>query len=654
MPEKLRIDFESYSEADLKKVGPWAYSKHPSTEVLILAWAFDDDPPAVWLPGDPPPPWVTDLTLSAPPFQVTAWNDFFELCLMAHVLKWYIPPPKYWADTAAKAAALALPRSLEDCGAVIGLTDAQKKSDEGAKLIRFFSMPRKSTKKESYGALIRNYPKDYPEQFKQFISYCKQDVIAERAIDKALPDLQPRTRKLWELDRKINLRGLHFDMPAVKSALKLIKKGKTAIINEVSDRTLGMLDNIRSRDQFLEYMDMIKTPLQNAQKEYLKRTLAELERTPSKELAADILRLRLDISLSSLAKYEKMAAVVDISNDRAYGLLRFHGASTGRWSGNLIQPQNFPRESLDRPDACIDLFNLEDPEAIEMIFGPVLRAVSLCLRGMITASPGNRLIVSDFSQIESRVLAWLAGDVKKLEAYENGRDIYKINAAAAYKVSYDEVTKEQRQIGKVIELACGYGGALGAFKQFAEVYGVVIPDDEATRLIKNWRLANPKITSYWSTLEALAVGAVRSPGSLQRTKNVGYKVAGQFLFCILPSGRYIAYHKPRLVASRFDKEQIQYWGVDSVTRKYVIQRTYGGKLAENVTQAVAMDCMADKTLEIDPNYPLVLTVHDELVSDVTKGVGSIEDFNEKMETVPPWAKGLPIAAEGYEAHRYRK
>lgn len=657
---KLHIDFESYSEADLKAVGAWAYSKHPSTEVLIMAWAFDEEAPIIWLPGEKNPKWVANLGFLGKhvTFQLTAWNDFFELCIMRNVLKWPIPPPKYWADTAAKAAALALPRGLDRCGVALGLGIEAAKDIAGKNLIQIFSKPKASMKKANKGQLIRTLPADEPELFEKFKKYCIRDVIAERKIDELLPDLQPRTRKLWELDRAINLRGVYFDMPSVKNAIVTIGKAKKRAIEKVADRTCGMLDNISSRPQFLEYMEYLGVPLENAQKEYLKRMVKKLEETPGKEEAAEIVNLRLEVSRSSLAKYDKLIGIVD-ETSRGYGLLRFHGASTGRWSGNLFQPQNLPRKTLDLPDLCIDILKYQDPEAVEMLFTNCLRAISYCLRGMITASPGNRLIVSDFSQIESRVLAWLAGAVEKLEAYENKLDIYKVNASAAFKIGYDDVNKEQRQIGKVIELACGYQGALGAFQEFAKVYGVVIPDDEALVLIKNWRKGNPKITSYWTNIEALAVKAVAEPGTLPRIRNVGFKKVGSgntsFLFCILPSGRYIAYHRPRLVESKFDRMQVEYWGVDSKTKKYCKQRTYGGKLVENITQATAMDCMADRMIEIDAaNYPIVLTVHDELVSDTPKGHGSIEDFNRIMEIVPGWAEGLPIAAAGYEAKRYKK
>jgi DNA polymerase len=643
---KLYLDFETYSEADLKTIGAWAYSKHPSTEVLMAGYALNDDAPAIWLPGDPEPGFVGRIReysagIDNLPFQIVAWYLFFELSIMTNVLKWPVLAPRYYADAAAKAAALALPRTLDGAGVALGLGVDAAKDKAGKNLINIFSKPKASMKKATRGQLIRTRPQDEPKLFNDFKNYCKRDIVAERNIDKLLPELQDRTRELWELDLKINLRGVRFDMPAVHNAIATVAKARKIADQKISDATAGLLENISSRNQFLGYMEILGVNLENAQKEYLKRTVKQLDKDVAdaqildqdrgRELAhaAEIIKLRLEVSRSSLAKYDKLTGIVDDS-DRAYGLLRFHGASTGRFSGNLFQPQNLPRKSLDLPDLCIELLQYRDPEMIELLFDNCLRAISLCLRGMITASPGNRLVVSDFAQIESRVLAWLAGDLSKLQAYIDRLDIYKVNAAAAFKVGYDDVTKEQRQIGKVIELACGYQGALGAFQEFSKVYEVVIPDDDAKRLINNWRKANPKITSYWNNIEAAAVKAVAEPGSIQKIRNVGYRMVGSgnrsFLFCILPSGRRIAYHKPRLIESKFDKYQVEYMGVNSMTKKYTRQRTYGGKLVENITQATAADCMIDKMIEIDAaGYPLVLTVHDELVADTPQGRGSLDE-----------------------------
>lgn len=682
--DKLHLDFETYSQAPLtgtNSVGAWAYSIHPSTEVLIMAWAFNDDEPAIWLPGMDLPAWVHRMKIyrafgpqSTLDFQLVAWNDFFELSIMKNVLGWLIPEPKYWCDAAADAAALALPRGLADCGEALGLNMEDAKDKEGKKLINLFCSPKKSAKKVNKGELIRTYPADEPEKFEQFIKYCIQDVIAERNIGKMTRPLAPASRALWELDRKINLRGVNFDMKAVKDAVVIREKAKKAVLAEVEalvwretqewslvyaniSKKMPRLENIGSRPQFLAYIQaMHGIELENAQKEYLK-DIAENRQGVIPEDAIKLIRLRLKLAKSSLAKYDKLLKITD--KGIAYGLLRFFGASTGRWSGNLFQPQNLPRPSFDDTDQCISLFHHQDPEVLDLLYGDALEALSSCLRGMIIPSPGCRLVVSDFSQIESRVLAWLAGDNKKLDVYRTGLDIYKVNAAAAFKKIYDAVTKDDRVIGKVIELACGYQGAVGAFQQFAKVYGVVIPDHEAKILVANWRTSNPKITSYWYNVEATAVKAVANPGTQQTIRNVSYKVVGsgrrRFLFCKLPSGRVIAYHRPSLVEGKFGKQQIRFWGVDSVTKTYREQHTYGGKLVENITQACAFDMMADRMPVIEEaGYKIKLTVHDEIVSEAPIGQGSIEEFNQIMEIVPAWAQGLPVDAAGYEAMRYRK
>jgi len=659
---KLYIDFETYSEADIRKIGTWAYSRHPSTEVLIMAWAFDNDTPSIWLPwrDTEAPNWLQDASMYGDiDFQINAWNSFFELCIIKNVLGFSgLDDPKHWNDTAAEAAALALPRGLEECGLALGLKDDQAKSKDGKKLIQLFSKPKKSLKKANRGMLIRAWPLEYPEQFEQFCDYCVQDVVAEREIAKVIRPLQLRTRELWELDQKINLRGVQFDVKNVENATIIAGKAKKNILEEVSEITGGDLANIQGRGQFLTFIeDKFGITLENAQKEYLKRTLEELKEKQADPTLCRLIEARLMIAKSSLAKFDKLVSIID--GDRAHGLLRFHGASTGRWSGNLFQPQNLPRKSLYCTNLCIDFLKKRDPELIELFFGDCREALTMCLRGMITAKENHRLIVSDFSQIESRVLAWLAGDTEKLEAYRQGLDIYKLNAAAAFKTPYELVTKEERQIGKVIELACGYQGAVGAFQAMAPTYGVVIPDEDAKVLINAWRVKNPKIVSFWHNVEAAAVKAVAEPGSVQTVRGVSFMVIGSgyasFLFCKLPSGRAIAYHRPHLKEGAFDKVQVGFFGVNSVTKTYGRQTTYGGKLVENITQGTAMCCMGEKMLQVEKaGYPIVLTVHDEIVAEVNKDFGSLEEFNKIMCEVPAWAQGLPIEADGYEAERYRK
>jgi len=481
-------------------------------------------------------------------------------------------------------------------------------------------------------------------------------------------------------------------MEAVRHAIVIRNEAKAAVLEEARIVTNGELDNLNSTTQFPAYIKKVYgLELKNSQKEYL-GTIAEDEDVPRG--ARELINLRLSFAKSSLAKYDKLVNIVDPDTDRAYGLLRYHGASTGRWSGNLFQPQNLPRPSFDDTDACISLLHHEDPEVIDMLYGDVLEALSSSLRGMIIASPGKRLIVSDFSQIESRMLAWLAGDQKKLQAYRDGVDIYKMNAASAYKMKYADVEYAERNVGKVIELACGYQGAVGAFQQFAKTMGVIIPDDEADILVKAWRLDNPKVVSFWGNVEAAAIKAVEEPGTVQKIRSISFKVVGrptvvnhmakrkckkkcsckgnegkkckgfyvlekynavgEYLYCKLPSGRIIAYHRPHLVDGKF-KEQVGFFGVDSKTKQYTHQTTYGGKLVENITQGAARCAMVPPMFDLeDAGYEIVLSVHDEIVAEAGIGHGSLEEFNSIMKQVPKWAPGLPINAAGYESHRYKK
>jgi DNA polymerase len=644
---RLYLDLETYSEADLIKVGPWAYSMHPSTEVLMLAWAADDGEPWIWLPGQSVA-WLEPLYFSC---SWHAWNDFFEYCIIKNVLKWTVPPISRWHDVAAKAAALALPRSLSGCCKALGLPADVAKDNEGERLIKIFSKPQGGR-----GLTRRIRPQDAPGEFNKFITYCKQDVIAEREIDKRLPDLQKASRATWEHDRAINLRGVRFDLPTVWDAIYIRGRAKKAEDKKVYDLTGGELANIGSGKQLAEYLARHGVVIENAQAEYLK----DVSLSPGlADLPKAVIEARLRVKKASLAKYDKLLKIIPTGTDRAYGLLRWHGAATGRWSGNLFQPQNLPRPSFDDTDACIKLFKCRDPELLSELYDEPLEALSSCIRGMIIPSPGCRFIASDFSQIESRVLKFLAGDDTGLDAYRQGIDTYKVNAAAAFKTYYEGVTKAQRTIGKVIELACGYQGGVGAFQHFAKMYGVKIPDAEAQVIIKAWREKNKAIVSYWYDVEAAAVAAVYEPGTVHDVRGIKYKVVGsglnRFLYCQLPSGRRLAYHRPSLQEGKFGGEQVHFWGVHSKKKRYMEQSIYGGQYVQNICSGAAYDLLAHKFPLLEAaGYPVIFTVHDEIIAEVPIGHGSIEEFNDIMRINPPWAEGLPVDADGYEAERYRK
>jgi DNA polymerase len=643
--DTLHLDFETFSEAKLKDVGPWAYSMHPSTEVLMFSWSINDGPVNLWVNPEKYPDWVFDLNrwLKSEPyaeFYIKAHNAFFEKCIMRNVLKWRVPGPEFWKDTAAKAAVLGLPRDLGGLGDALGLPDEHLKDKKGKNLIQFLCKPYKGK---------RRAVKDHPDNFKALGDYCVKDTISEIAIDKKLPEMPPYETKIYELDQAINMRGVRFDVGAVRDAVAIIDKARAKAAQKVEALTLGGVDNPNSRNQFLEYAQQeYGIGLENTQGEYLRGLLKTSIPSDLKEL----IRLRVAMTKTSLVKYSKLLSLVD--GDRAHGLLRYHGASTGRWSGNLFQPQNLPRPSFKDTDTCVRLFKHRDPELIEKLYGCAFEALSSCLRAMIIPSNGCRLIVSDFAQIESRVLAWIASAFKKLRAFELGHDVYKLNACDVYGVDYDAVTDPQRTIGKVVELGCGYQGAYGAFDQFQKIYGLSLPKSQVMRLIAAWRDSNPEIVGLWGSLEDAAISAVKNKGSVQKVSFFKFKYTNDFLWCKLPSGRFLSYHRPKVeVGSRGEK--LTFWGVNSLTRKYEKLSTYGGKLAENVTQAVSRDFMVEAMFRLEKaGYPIVLTVHDEIVADVPIMHGSLKEFNQLMCELPSWASGIPIKADGYEAERYRK
>lgn len=663
----LHIDFETFSEVDLKKVGTYAYSIHPSTECLMMAYAIQDQYPKIWLPSDPYPDWVNRLFNSHSnfPYQIHAWNDLFEYFIMKNVLKWPVPPIKYWIDTAASATALSLPRSLEECCKVLNVPNEFRKKESGKHLIKLFSIPQRRNKK-----VWRIKPEDEPEKFNEFKDYCIYDVISDRYVYKTIKPLSKINRKSQMLDRKINIRGVHFDISSVKSAIKIRDAAKIKRHKKVLKLTNGKLSNINSPSQFVSYCRQLGVNFENSQKEYLKREIKKLEEKMNKcyildykkskiyKHIIDITNIRLSISKASLAKYDKLLIITNNKN-KAYGLLRWHGAGTGRWSGNLFQPHNLQRPSFKNIHLCAELFKYENHNILDVLYGDSLEALASSIRAMIIPSEGNRLVVSDFSQIESRVLKWQARDEKGLSIYIKGKDIYKFNAAAAFKVKYENVTDKQRTIGKVIELACGYQGALGAFKNFADDYGVVIPDNEALKLIKVWRSGNPKIVKYWYNLEAAVINAIKNPGSVQSCQCIKFTVRGtgsyKFLYMLLPSGRLLAYHKPEIIEKR-GRFIIYYYGPDSKkNNKYGRQQMYGGKIAQNATEGIATDRLIYSMHKIEESgYPIILSVHDEIISDVPKGHGSIEEFNNIMKENPPWAKDLPVDCDGYEAMNYKK
>lgn len=545
-------------------------------------------------------------------------------------------------DTAALAAILALPRALGQCGAALGIDEDKTKDKRGKYLIQRLCKPNR-------GKRCRD-----PELLNEFYEYCKQDVVAEMEIAKKLLPMPKRERAIWELDQRTNVRGVYFDMQSVDDAIHMIDAQTEKLNREVAQITNGRLGNVSRRAEVMTYISSLGYELESYQAEYLERAVKDPALPP---VAKRLIEIRQQTGKTSLAKYSALKNIVT-DDSRAHGLLMYHGASTGRWTGKHFQPQNLPRPAKHiegNEHQAIALYEQRDPEILEMVFDCAMEAMSSGLRGMICAPEGKRLLIADYSAIEARVLPWLAGQKDVLAVFRDHGKIYEYTAAQIYGVGIEEVTSEQRFIGKVATLALGYQGGAKAFAGMAESYGVDIPEDLAEKIKTDWRKANDKIQKFWWNCEKAAVQATAKPGQTFGVRNVSFRRVRGYLFCKLPSGRLLAYFRPQVEQGKFGNEQVTYMGVNSVTRKWERQSTYGGKLAENITQAFARDIMAEAMLRVEAaGYEIVLSVHDELIAEVPQDFGSIEEFKEIMCQLPDWAEGLPVAASGFEAKRYRK
>lgn len=634
----LHIDFETYSEANLKKVGAWRYSIDPTTEVICFAYALNDEDPKLWKAGDPLPAFLKPE--NSRQLEFYAWNSFFEYCIMLNVLK--IEPPKFenWHDPSAFAAALNLPRGLDDCGKFLGMSKTLQKDARGEKLIIKLCKPVKGKRIYDDGMLEELY------------EYCKQDVVSERAISQKLKKLHAQERNVWILDQKINARGICVDLRNVNRAIELKQQEIKRFDNEVSVITNGDLSSTRQVKKLTEFITTKGYEISSLNKASIKQALSD--QSLPKDVAR-LLEIRKQVGKTSLAKYDVLKAITDPRDSKIRGLLLYHGASTGRWSGKLFQPQNLNRPTIKDTDLAIKLLSTEKYDAIPLIYGDVLEYLSSCLRGMLCASPAHKFISSDYSAIEPRVLAWLAGSSEILNVFSSHGLLYEHAASLIYDKPIEEVASDERFIGKIATLALGYGGGFNAFLRVAKDYDVDIDQEFAQEIVEKWRAKNTEIVNFWKTLQYSAIKAVKYVGTVTGTDKIAFKMIKDTLFCQLPSKRCLAFQNPTIEMGDYG-EELHYFTTDPRTKKYCRTKTYGGMLAENVTQAIARDIMANAMLNLeDKGYKIVLTVHDEVLAEVPINFGSVEEFESIMCKLPEWAQGIPIAASGgYESKRYRK
>lgn len=645
MPGLMGIDIETYSSAPLPRCGVYRYCDAPDFEILLFSYAFDDEPvQTIDLARGETLPKEVISALEDPGIIKVAYNAQFErVCLSRYLGHWQ--DPHQWRCTMVMAAYLTLPGRLADVAVALGT--AEKKMEEGKDLIRYFSVPCKPTK--TNGGRTRNLPADAPEKWAVYKQYNAQDVETERAIRKAL-EKYPLPEQEWELyalDQQINDRGVRVDKKLVKNAIAVDAVFAQAAYQRAKELT--GLENPGSVNQLKAWLADQDMPMESLAKKIVQEKAAQTD-----GIVAELLNLRLELSKTSVKKYEAMARCV-CRDGRVHGLLQFYGANrTGRWAGRLVQAQNLPQNHLPDLDLAREIVKSGDEELLNALFASVPGTLSELIRTAFIPKDGCRFLVADFSAIEARVLAWLANEEWVLEEFRGKGKIYEATASRMFHILQESIVKgnpnyEYRQKGKQATLSCGYGGGVGALKAM----GAKMPEEEMQPLVDAWRAANPNIVAFWNALDRAARTVIRKKTSAHVGKVTLYWQDDK-MFMRLPSGRNLCYQSPHFTENRFGNDAIGYYAPNAAGQM-VVQETFGGKLAENATQAIARDILAHALLTLEKNgYPVVFHVHDEAVIEKPTGQGSLEEACRLMAIAPDWAEDLPLRADGYECAYYQK
>lgn len=780
-PRKATIDFETKSIADIMDVGAWKYAQHPSTKVMCMAvqlpwW----DRPYLWhiayphLGIEESNVWVLEQLFAylKTGGLIEAHNVFFERAIWLNIcvpkMGWPEVNEEQWRCSAAKASMYSIPRSLG--GACAALNLPVQKDGEGRKAMLKVSKPRKPRKAEV--ALLERYStiqdllaenpfddsqseaeraeqredwlttaetlreelvragydfkfdvwwNEDPETLQVLWDYCIMDVASEHCLSESLPDLPAEELRVWQMDQRMNLKGVLADVKLAKAALRIVDKLAAQMGRELAVLTDGLIEKASQRVRVRQWLAEQGVHIADTTGETLDKLINNVELKRTKPGCHRLIVIVRELNRTSTAKYKACLAMAAVDG-RMRDLMMYHGASTGRWSGKGLQPHNFPRGNVkDMEEACADVLS-EDVDYLRAMYGEVIELLSGTLRGLIIASPGKDLIVADYAAIEARVVLWLARQMDALKVFEEGQCIYCDMATGIY--GYKVIKgkhPEERQLGKQAILGLGFGMGFVTFLLTCRKYGITFSEAQAKKIVGSrwmelseymdgyfyperkenakkgarangtkrrrrleakemtyeavkhelilmkhvvdvYREKYPSVVAMWNDVEAAAIAAVRSPGRAVYSEigRVTYVVEGRFLKCILPSGRALHYCDPRLTSRKTDwgKEQtvLLFMGTDALTKQWTLQDTYGGKLVENITQATARDLMAEAMLACDDSmiYDVLLSVHDELIAEVEEGVGSVKDFEDLISRTPAWAKGCPVAAEGWRGKRYRK
>lgn len=648
----LSIDFETRSTENLKKIGVYKYAEHPMTDVWCMAYAFDDEDPRIWVPGVPLRDRFVEHVLAGG--EIRAWNAAFERIIWREIMvrKHGFPEAdlEQFYCTQAEAIAMGLPRAMGYAAEVLKL-DVEKDT-EGRALMMKMTKPRKRTKAGPIWWTEKGL-------LRRLCLYCMDDVRVERALYKKVSRLQAHERQVYLNDQRINDLGVCIDLNLVDAATDVMERAVGEANDLIAKLTSGEVTAVSQVAKLTRWLQYRGVQVEDLQKATVRNLLNEDDMPPVEQR---VLEVRADAGKTSTSKLTKMREVVCHDN-RARGLLLYHGAHTGRWTGLLIQPQNFPRPEIADPEQYIPQILAGEYDALEAEHPPLV-IVSSLLRNMIVASPGCRLLCADYAQIEARVLAWIAEQNDLVSDFVKGAKIYEKMGALIYDLPLEQVTKdsEARQVGKNSVLGAGY--QMGADK-FIELVnsstGILLDEEKAVKAIRTYRETYDKIVLFWKDVNRAAMRAVLNPGKIYtvgRRQSIQFVKRGRWLFCILPSGRPIAYAYPKVewVETKIGRKQsVTYYGIDSYTKKWKKQKLYGGKITENIVQAVARDLMAGAMLRAGKaEYPVVLTVHDEILADVPNDHGTLEEFCAIMAKRPKWAHDCPVEVEGWEDQRYHK
>lgn len=646
---ELNVDFETYSEQEIK-YGSFRYAEDKTTELICVAFGFEGEEAELWYPGMSPPIRLVEHIKAGG--LIRAWNATFEYAIFNYVCHRLYGWPKVKIEqmicTQAEALALSLPASLGMAAEALGTSEQKDKL--GKRLITKLCKPRKPTKNLPHTRVTKEID---AESFELMYKYCIQDVKAEQSVKALLPrELSKPELDLFHLTLRINERGINIDMDLVNAILKAKDAYQIRLNKEIEEITNGELTSTGSRPRSLKWLANNGLFLKGYTKGDIQAALTGESLTPE---VRRFLEIRSELSRTPIKKFDFIENAI-CSDGTLKNNIIFHKATTGRFAGSGFQIQNLTRDSSDDTEKLIETFL--SGEGLDSI--NVYNEAIKLTRTVICAPEGKKLVVSDFSSIENRVIAWLAGDYETLNDFVEGIDQYKTAASSIYSVEYENVNKDQRQLGKIAVLSCGFGGGWKTFRTVcSDSWGINISEDEAQEIVEGYRAKYHKIVSLWYGLYEAALDAVARPGVVCNYGLIKFRVQGEYLYMRLPNGRFVTYYKPllKMVMTPWGKEKLAltHMGQNTYTRKWERLVVIPGRLTENAVQAVARDFLTESMFRCEKaGYEIIACVHDENVTQVPEDFGSIEELDKIMAEVVPWGVGCPIAAEGFEGKRYRK